>query len=870
MKKKKQAAGRVAVSIMAAAMTMTALPVSAAEMPPAAEEQTTEKGVVLQEEAAEETLEPESGIKDTTAPVLNGISVSATKVTAPGTVEIIADISDDISGVDYASVTVSTSAKAPSDAYTSSKSVTLSSTYYDKALGQTVKYADGKMHGTFDTSAATPGTYTISSVSLSDRAGNGAWYSSYNMPDSIKNISLQVIGGETISSLTLKSVSFEKTTIQAGETVEVTAWLDGDVSDVSGISLSLRTEDKTKFLSFYLSANGDGSFSGDCKVSDYQKVGDYKLYDTAVNRIGSSSVYIGVPEALANTTVRITNDKEDTTPPTIQNLVLGSASVDVPGHMGFTAWAADDLSGVRYVEVRFKNETTGKSLYGSQIFGENAQSGSITVDQYTDSGVYQISSIRVDDIAGNSIYYSDSGLDATPIPDSLKNLKFTVNNDADGADLITSTLSPTLVKDITDAKDGAVINVDISEDQVIKKAVLDAVKGTNKVLQLNSDGIQWVIKGSDIQGETKDLDLSGKISYGYANYDSDLYSMLDEYNYVGMTFADHTELPCKALVRFMPAAYLTDEVGSSNLYVYYYNEADSKLEAVASGISLTKENNLEFYVTRGGHYIVTNGPAKSTSFLPDVPDTWENMTGIEGFVQRCYNFALGRDAEEAGMQDWTSRLQTKSETAAQVAQGFIFSQEFLNQDYSDSQFVEILYRMMFGRTADKDGKAYWMSYLASGVSREYVYRGFAESQEFSNLCGNFGVERGTVTLSAYRDRNANATGFIARLYTKMLGRDFDDDGIEYWCEKYLTGEQSIEQIASNGFLHSDEFTNQNLSNEEFVTRMYRTFLNRAPEKAGLKDWVNRLETGEVTRDTLVYGFTNSQEFANLKALYQLP
>ena len=125
-------------------------------------------------------------------------------------------------------------------------------------------------------------------------------------------------------------------------------------------------------------------------------------------------------------------------------------------------------------------------------------------------------------------------------------------------------------------------------------------------------------------------------------------------------------------------------------------------------------------------------------------------------------------------------------------------------------------------------------------------------------------------MNQYRDRNIQATGFIARLYTKMLGRKFDEDGLEDWCKKYLTKENTIEEIASHGFLHSQELANLNLSDEEFVTRMYETFLDREPEEEGLKDWIGRLRRGEETRDSIVYGFTNSPEFGNLKAEYNLP
>ena len=259
-----------------------------------------------------------------------------------------------------------------------------------------------------------------------------------------------------------------------------------------------------------------------------------------------------------------------------------------------------------------------------------------------------------------------------------------------------------------------------------------------------------------------------------------------------------------------------------------------------------------------------------TNIIPTGPDTWRDKTGIEGFVYRLYNVALIRDAEDAGLADWMNRLDTKKESAAEVARGFFFSDEFLDRNYTNEQYVEFLYRTMFGRDSDEGGKAYWLKCLENGASREYVYHGFAESQEFTGLCEDFGVDRGSVSLGQYRDQNIEATGFVARLYTKMLGRNFDDDGIEYWCEEYVTGKKSIEDIAADGFLHSPEFTGQNLSDKEFVTRMYETFLNREPDEAGLNDWVGRLKREEITRDSLVYGFTNSSEFEKLKAEYNLP
>lgn len=247
----------------------------------------------------------------------------------------------------------------------------------------------------------------------------------------------------------------------------------------------------------------------------------------------------------------------------------------------------------------------------------------------------------------------------------------------------------------------------------------------------------------------------------------------------------------------------------------------------------------------------------------------EEEEDVTSFVKRLYTVCLGRTYDEEGLNDWVEQLESQTKSAAEVAQGFFFSEEFEEKKYGDSEYLNILYQTMFDRSADENGMEEWLDKLENGVSRLYVFRGFAESVEFTELCDKYDVMRGSVDVSAWRDRNPGATGFIARLYTRMLGRRFDEDGLEDWCRAYLTGEKTIEEIASDGFLHSQELINQNLPDEEFVRRMYQTFLNRQPDSAGFADWVARLKTGEENRDTLVYGFTKSQEFGALKASYGL-
>lgn len=246
-----------------------------------------------------------------------------------------------------------------------------------------------------------------------------------------------------------------------------------------------------------------------------------------------------------------------------------------------------------------------------------------------------------------------------------------------------------------------------------------------------------------------------------------------------------------------------------------------------------------------------------------------NDRGINGFVNRLYTLCFDREADDDGFIYWRKALVDKSKSGAAVASGFFFSDEMNNRNLSDEAFVELLYQVMMNRTFDEGGKAYWLERLAAGVSREGVYKGFAESAEFTNICASYGIDRGTVSVSQGRDRNTGVTMFVSRLYTKALGRPYDINGLNDWCDRIVSGSWSVTDASTTGFFNSKEFLNKNLSNEEYVKVLYRTFLDREYDKPGLDDWVNQLNSGQKSRDEVLRGFSNSREFADIMRQYGL-
>lgn len=121
---------------------------------------------------------------------------------------------------------------------------------------------------------------------------------------------------------------------------------------------------------------------------------------------------------------------------------------------------------------------------------------------------------------------------------------------------------------------------------------------------------------------------------------------------------------------------------------------------------------------------------------------------VEAFVERLYECVLNRASDSKGLSEWTAQLKNQANTGADVAYGFVFSQEFKERGLSDEAYVEILYRTFLDREADAVGKNSWIAVLDSGLSRMHVFKGFVESQEFTGICQDYGIIRGSVTLTA--------------------------------------------------------------------------------------------------------------------------
>jgi len=235
---------------------------------------------------------------------------------------------------------------------------------------------------------------------------------------------------------------------------------------------------------------------------------------------------------------------------------------------------------------------------------------------------------------------------------------------------------------------------------------------------------------------------------------------------------------------------------------------------------------------------------------------------IISLVTKYYNNVLDRDPEPGGAEWWSAEIESlillgidPREGFQALAKLFFNSEEYGLQNKDDVQFVTDLYQTFLNRAPDAPGLAFWVDYLAQGLTRNMLITQFANSEEFKlYLEGIFGI------VTTRPEKN-----LVNDLYRGFLGRFPDDAGFNGWVGQMKTaqcqGAQQVRDLSyqiARGFLQSAEYGLRNRSNSGFIEDLYNAILRRGADPAGYVAWVNALSAS--TRQQVLRSFTDSPEF----------
>jgi hypothetical protein len=184
----------------------------------------------------------------------------------------------------------------------------------------------------------------------------------------------------------------------------------------------------------------------------------------------------------------------------------------------------------------------------------------------------------------------------------------------------------------------------------------------------------------------------------------------------------------------------TDEQYLKILYEAFFNRQPDQagmqawLDAFAGGSSREDVLNGFIYSTEFANLCDEYGiKAYDGHFTKSIREA------VEAFVTRFYQLCLDRNPDQPGLDGWTDKLLSQIKTGAEVANGFIYSPEFLEKNTSNEEYLTILYKAFFNRDPDPAGFSTWMSELNAGKDRGYVLDGFLYSKEFAELCQAYGI-----------------------------------------------------------------------------------------------------------------------------------
>ena len=602
------------------AVVMSALMILSTSLPAYADTVVTDQG--------------ESGIElfgtpDYNAPVLESVSVDKTEVQAGESFTITCLVNDDLSGFDFGGITVinEVTQKAISTEHIHYEVKDLGNLHYEIAFIIDVPADE------------TIGALRLESVTLFDFANNRVVYHNSDDEHPLPSyISVQVTNSnsEDKAAPMLNSLSIAPREISASETTVLTLNVSDDISGVSYVTTEFVNRDtghsiEAGWNSYNSNPVVNGEITVQVNTTQYDGSGIYELDRVALmDTNGFMSDWYSannpnydsspLPQEVSFT---ISNDgDEDITPPVLNSVSLDKTEVEAPGVVTLTLDVTDDVSGYSSAIVAFANRQNGKRIRAHSD-RDNPSVVQIEVSEFEPSGIFELDTVNLFDNNNNMSYYeskTDAGDDSLTLPNEVS---FLVKNTETGSnEIITSTTSKTLIEDIQNMPNDGTAHIYHGNNDILLAEVFEAIKGTDKTIIVESNGIQWEFHGKDITGEIKDINLATTIDMKW-NVDSEADDVMAlEQDAIILKFADNDQLPGEATIRVKMDYVFQDYLGSDKgLYVYYFDNTTQQFVEVAANISVGNDDYLEFTIDHNSEFVITAGEIKVNTTNPPVnPD----------------------------------------------------------------------------------------------------------------------------------------------------------------------------------------------------------------------------------------------------------
>lgn len=556
---------------------------------------------------------------DITSPEINSIILNKTSFKAEDKIKFKIDAYDDISGVlgivfEFADI----------NNFENSLSIPMRGEFIN---------GEKNYEGIIPLNVRT-GEYYLRRVHISDVVHNNSCYAIAGLPfvyDDcvIKDFgipNIKVEASDILSTPKLESLTYNKT-INTGEKLTVTAKIT-DGAEIENVRIMFNDQQ------YYLTKIDNNTYSKDILINKKEDLifDSFTIFDVNNNYINYiyESEYNNLPD---NYGFSPFNDGEYDVkvsgetiikPPVLKNITFSSPTIKVPSYLyAYLDIESEDIDNLDIqIGIHQKDCITNCGAINlANLYKEDGKYYfKLGFDQYQPAGVYYVGNVKITDSYNNEVFYGNWYSEYIKT-EPIDYYSFEIVNDTN-ADITTSNTALDIIDKIKKAQDGSVISIDTSKDSKINNKIFDAIKGTNKIISLESDGIRWIFNGADIKN-SKTIDISSKITlardYSGENWESSNTALI-------IDFKDNGVLPGKVLIRIKADWTFRDYLGEDSLTVYYMNK--NKFDLIKDNIVVTSDGYYEFYIDHNSTYVLSSKKIDSNLVVNDYREKLNNKNDI--------------------------------------------------------------------------------------------------------------------------------------------------------------------------------------------------------------------------------------------------
>lgn len=456
-------------------------------------------------------------------------------------------------------------------------------------------------------------------------SANGIRVDSFPIGDSSFTITSSLDGDDTPPAIT--NVAIENKVWEAPGKIKIDVHVVEEGSGVESIQFAYK-EEKTGFnLSLNASA-AEGNlrklssdhYVMEAELPENAPTGNYVLsFALVTDKAGYDTQYGNISFGYDLLQVKnITGVEYDYTVPILKYISAEKKTLKAPSlvKLSMKIETKSDISQIYLYYVgtdgnRLDIRTNERETYS----GNKENEVYLPINQYAQSGKYELNAILIINSAGNVSTYNsevrnqekgfvryEDGIEKDFVAcDGAADI--TVENGT-AVDVRTGLGDRSLADRLRNMKEGGTAVVTAREVTVVPKAAFEAIKGKNKTLVLEAEGIQWIFNGKDLNSKLKDIDVQVMIDT-VTEQDSVLYGLpKDGYK---MSFQPNGQLPGPAKIRVNLGYEFYVRGLSGNIVLSWLNEVTSKLEQVNSKVNYGQDSYAEFVLSHNSIYFLSSG-----------------------------------------------------------------------------------------------------------------------------------------------------------------------------------------------------------------------------------------------------------------------